>query len=138
MNYVSYLSLSVHRVPLESSILVGGVTNQSRRYRDTRICPYKILKRYPYLKAAYLSDSKKYVRVTRKKKATTNQHSAQRYCIPCKKAGMLDQKHLLHGSEDCFGKRYNQKSIKDGLGGPMVSRAKAVKQYKKSKHKRKK
>ena len=28
---------------------------------------------------------------------------------------------MLYNSEYCFGKRSNQKSIKDGLGGPMVS-----------------
>ena len=45
---------------------------------------------------------------------------------------------MPHSSEDCFGKRTNQKTIKYGLGGPMGSRAEVVKQYKKSKIKQKK
>ena len=45
---------------------------------------------------------------------------------------------MLHNSGDCFGKRSDQKSIKYGLGGPMGSRAEAVKQYKRSENKWKK
>ena len=45
---------------------------------------------------------------------------------------------MLHSAEDCFVKRTNQNTIKDGLGGPMGSRDEAVKQYKKSESKNKK
>ena len=51
---------------------------------------------------------------------------------------MPDRKYMLISAKDCFGKRTNQKTVKDGLGGPMGSRAEAVKQYKKSESKWKK
>ena len=38
-------------------------------------------------------------------------------------------------SEICFGKHLDQQYIKDGLGGPMGSRHKDVKQYKICEHK---
>ena len=40
---------------------------------------------------------------------------------------------MSHSAEDCFGKRTNHNTIKDGLVGPMVSRAEYMKQYKKYK-----
>ena len=45
---------------------------------------------------------------------------------------------MSHNSEDFFGNIYNHKSIKDGLGGPIVGRVEAVKEYKNSKYKWKK
>ena len=45
---------------------------------------------------------------------------------------------MSHSAKDFFGKRANQKTIKDGLGGPMGRRSEAVKQYKKSEIKQKK
>ena len=48
---------------------------------------------------------------------------------------MPGRKYMSHSSEDWFGKRSVQNSIKGGLVGTMVSRADAVKQYKKSEHK---
>ena len=42
---------------------------------------------------------------------------------------------MLYSAEDCFGKCSNQNTIKDGLVGPMGSRAEAVKQYKRSESK---
>ena len=42
---------------------------------------------------------------------------------------------MLHSSEDYFGKLSNQKTIKDGLVGPLGSRTDAAKQYKNSEHK---
>ena len=62
----------------------------------------------------------------------------QVYCVLSKKAGMPERKYMLHSSEKCFGKRSNQQSIKEGLGGALGNRADAVKQYKKSEHKWKK
>ena len=56
-------------------------------------------------------------------------HSNQNYCVLFKKAGMSEQKYMLHISEDYFCKCYKQKYIKDGLGGPLGSRNYAVKQY---------
>ena len=44
----------------------------------------------------------------------------------------------MHNSEDFFGKRYNQKSIKYGLVGALGSKSIYVKQYNKSKYKQKK
>ena len=42
---------------------------------------------------------------------------------------MPEQKYISHSAEDCFGKRSNQKAIRDGLGGRIGSRAEALKQY---------
>ena len=50
---------------------------------------------------------------------------------------MPERKYKLHSSEDCTVVCTNR-SIKDRLGGPMVSRTNAVKQYKKSEKKWKK
>ena len=44
----------------------------------------------------------------------------------------------MHGAEDYFVKGSNQKSVKDGLGGPLGSRVNDVKHYKKSENKWKK
>ena len=43
--------------------------------------------------------------------------------------------YMLHNYEDCFVKRSKQKSIKNGLAGPLGSRADDVKQYKNFEHK---
>ena len=51
---------------------------------------------------------------------------------------MSKQKYMSHISENCFGKRSDQQSIQDGLGGDLGNRANAVKQYKKYEHKCKK
>ena len=45
---------------------------------------------------------------------------------------------MSHRYEDCFVKRSDHNFIRDGLGGPMVSRAEAVNQYKKPGNKWKK
>ena len=73
-----------------------------------------------------------------KEKKTTKHHGAQKYCVLFKKVGILEQKYMLHSYGDCFGKRSYQKSIKDGLGVALYSRANDVKKYKKSEHKWKK
>ena len=79
--------------------------------------------------------------VTRKKKAKTGflhnntnikapkHHGTQRHCVIWKKSEITEQKYRSHSAEDCFGKRTNQKSIRDWLVGPMGSRAEDVKQY---------
>ena len=51
---------------------------------------------------------------------------------------MPERKYMLHSSENCFDKRSDQQSIKDGLGGDLGNRADALKQYKNSEHKWKK
>ena len=51
---------------------------------------------------------------------------------------MPEKKYISHSSENCFGKRYNQQSIKYGLGGSLGNRADAVNQYKNPEHKWKK
>ena len=93
-------------------------------------------------------DNNQSIRVPRKKKDRTGvrrkklgkemikHHSNQNYCVLFKKAGMSEQKYMLHISEDYFGKCSKQKYIKDGLGGPLGSSNYAVKQYKKYKNKR--
>ena len=48
---------------------------------------------------------------------------------------MPEKLYMYHSSEECFGKCYNQETIKDGLGGPMGSRDEYVKQYKRSESK---
>ena len=77
----------------------------------------------------YVSDDS--TRVPRNKKASTGvlpdrkqhgkntpkRHSAQRYCVLCKKAGITERKRKSHSSENCFGKRSYQQSIKEVLGG---------------------
>ena len=95
------------------------------------------------------SDIKKFVRVLRKKKARTGvlssrkqngkntpkHHGVQKYCLIFNKAGMPEIKYTSHISENCFGKRLNQQSIKDGLGGSLCNRADSVNHYKSSKQK---
>ena len=99
-------------------------------------------------KAASLYDSDISVGIPRKKKSrlgagvlrynrgshnkVPNHRGTQCHCMLCKKAGINEQKYMLHRAEDCFGECNNQKTIKDGLGGPVGSRYEAVKQYKKS------
>ena len=78
------------------------------------------------------------VRFKKQVKKTPKQDSAQRYYVLRKKSEMPEQKYMLHNSEDCFCKRSNQNSIKDGLRWPMGSRAEDAKQYKNSKNKCKK
>ena len=98
-------------------------------------------------RVAFHSDINKSVRVPRKKKARTGvlrnnpntkvpKHlGIQRHCVLCKKAGMTEKKYMLHSDEDYFDKHSDQKSIRDGLGGPMVSITEAVKQWEKSENK---
>ena len=45
---------------------------------------------------------------------------------------MPEQKCILHSAEEFFGKRTNQKIVKDELRGSMGSRSEAMEQYKKS------
>ena len=91
-------------------------------------------------------DSDRYIGILRKKKARTGvfqnnkgpntkspkNHNNQRHCTLCKKAGMTDRNYMLHNAEECLGKHYNKNTINNSLGGPMGSRAKTVKQYKRS------
>ena len=63
-------------------------------------------------RAASHSDSDGSVRIPNKKKASTGvlcnnkgpknkapkQHGNQRHCVPCKKAGMPEQKYMLHSA----------------------------------------
>lgn len=42
---------------------------------------------------------------------------------------------MSHSSENCFGKRFNQNSIKETLGQALGNRDDSVKNYKKSEHK---
>ena len=104
------------------------------KVKDNRKRAATQINRIATSKAAYYSDSDESIRVPRKKKANTGvinnhkqegkktpkYHSTQRYCVLCKKAGMPEQKHMSHSSENCFGKRSNQQSIKNGLGNPQV------------------
>ena len=53
----------------------------------------------------------------------------------CNKAGITERNYMSHSAEDCFGKRSNHNSIRDGLVIHMESRAEAVKQWKKSENK---
>ena len=50
---------------------------------------------------------------------------------------MPEQKYMSYSAKDCTGMRTNR-TIKDGMGGYMGSRADTVKQYKKSEKKWKK
>ena len=44
-----------------------------------------------------------------------NHHGDQHYCVMCKNSGMPEHKKNFHSSKNCFGKRSDQASIKDGL-----------------------
>ena len=102
-------------------------------------------------RAASLYDSDKSINIPRKKKARTGilrsnkgpqkkahkNHSTQIYCILCKKAGMTEQRYVLHNVEDCTVICTNR-TIMDGMRGSMGSRADIVKQYKKTKNEWKK
>ena len=50
------------------------------------------------------------------KKAPKNKFSHQ-YCVLCKKYGMSERKYKSHSSENCFDRRYDEESTKEGLGG---------------------
>ena len=110
--------------------------------KDNRNRSATQIKEIEFSKSDSLSDSNEYLSIPRKKKARTGvhlkqqgknnpkQHSAKRYCVLLNKAVLPAQKYMSHNSEECFGKHSDQKYTKDGLGGPMESREKAVKQYK--------
>ena len=82
---------------------------------------------------ASLSDSDKYVRITRRKNAKTGilrstksqrraldrNQSLQRCFVIYKKAVMPERKYTLHSADYCTGVR-TKHLIKDGMGGPMV------------------
>ena len=102
-------------------------------------------------RAAYISDSDKYLMIQRNKRAKTGvflynktprrlhrrHHGIQRYCVLCNKAGMPEHKYMSHSAEDCTGV-HNNWPIKYEMGGPMGSRTDAVKQYNKSGNKQEK
>ena len=67
---------------------------------------------------------------------TQKHHRAQRYCV-LYRAGVPERKYMFHRYENCFDKKSNQASIKDGLGGDICNRADDFNHYKKSEHKRK-
>ena len=102
------------------------------------------IKKIAYARTASHSNSSGYVRITRNNKASTgflhknpnkkasNHHGTRHHLMLSKKAGMPEKKYMSNSSEDCFGKRSDQKSIIDRLGGPMGSRSEVVKQYKRS------
>ena len=88
------------------------------------------IKRLATLKEAPVdSDRNESVRVPRKKRESTGvilsrkqqegkmtkHHGAQRYCVIFKKSGMPDQNYMSHISQNCFGKRYYQQPIKEGI-----------------------
>ena len=124
--------------PSRSKIIGKRAANQINRISTSR--------------AASHSDSDESIRVLSKKrsrngvlpnlkyqgKKTPKHHIAQRYCVLCNKAGITEWKYIPHSSGDCFGKRSDQNSIKDGLEGSLGSRDDATKQYKNSEHKWKK
>ena len=99
------------------------------------------IKRIVTAKAASHYDSNESIRVLCKKRyingVTTNRkqqggkmpkhHGAHLYCVLYKNTGMPDRKYMSHISDNCFGKRSDQHSIKDGLGGALVNRSDAVK-----------
>ena len=51
---------------------------------------------------------------------------------------MSEQKYMAHISENCYGNRSDQHSIKEGLVGDLDNRYDVVNKYKKSEHKWKK
>ena len=66
---------------------------------------------------------------------TPKHHGSHHYCVLYKEEVMHKINYMLHNYEDCFVKRSKQKSIKNGLAGPLGSRADDVKQYKNFEHK---
>ena len=97
---------------------------------------------YNYVSVRIPSNKNSRTGVLRKKTLPNNKaptrHGNQRRCVLWKKSGMLEQKYILRSSEDWFGKRSGQHTIKYGVGVPMGGRAKSLKQYKLSNNKWKK
>ena len=56
----------------------------------------------------------------------------QHYCVLFKKAGMPERKYKSNRPEKCFGCRFGQESIKEGLRGKLGNREKAVMPFHKS------
>ena len=110
--------------------------------KDNRKRAATQIKKVASARSASLSESDGSVRVPRKKKAVTGvlrsnkgpnrktpKHNVtQRYYMLCKNAGMPERKYMSHSAEDYTGTRTNQ-TIKDRIGGYMVSRYDTVKQY---------
>ena len=79
------------------------------------------IKNIPTFIVAPHSDSNESVRVPRKNKAwndvqfkkqgkkTPEHHGAQSYGLLCVKEGMPERNYMCHSSEECFGKRSDQK-----------------------------
>ena len=91
-------------------------------------------------RAASNSDSNRSVKIPRKKKSRTDffpndmgpnhkaptHHGTQRHCAICKKEGMPEKNYMLHSDKECFGKRINHNTIKDGMGLLMGSRYESI------------
>ena len=109
------------------------------------------IKKIASSRSASISDSEKYLRIQRKKRANTGvllsnktpkrvhrrHYGTHCYCVLCNKAGMTEHKYTSHSDKDCTGV-HNNWPIKYEMGGPMGSRTDAVKQYNKSGNKQEK
>ena len=66
------------------------------------------------------------------KKNTPKHHGTQQYCVVWNKAWIPEQKWKYHTSENFFGKRSDQASIKSGLGVALINRDDAVNNHPKT------
>ena len=113
------------------------------KFKENRKREATHINKIDYDRADSHYDSDKSTRVPRKNTSKTGvlhskpnrkaprHHVTQSHCILCNKEKTPEQKYILHSDEDYFGKRSYQKSIWDGLVGPMRSRAEDVKYNKK-------
>ena len=69
--------------------------------------------------------------LNRQGKKIPRHHGAQHCLLMYKMSGMPNIKWKFHSSKNSFGKRSNQASIRDGLGGSLGNRSYAVNNYQK-------
>ena len=79
-------------------------------YSDSGVSPKVLLKKK--YRTGVLTVHKKNI-----KSKTPNNGVTQRNCVLYKKDGIPEHNYMSHSDDTWFGKRYEQKSLKKGLGG---------------------
>ena len=116
---------------------------------NKKIAADNIKKHATYKSTPVNSDRHAYIKVTYKKKGktgalqaykqhdkkTSKHHGGQNQCVLCQKLVMYECKWILHSSKNCFGKRSDQASANDGLGGDLDNRADSINNYQKNENK---
>ena len=95
--------------------------------KDNRKVAATQINNISYTISASHSDSDKSIRVPRKEKSRTGllhnnpninspkRHGTQSHCMLCKNSVIPEKKYMLHSSEECFGRRSRQNSVRIGL-----------------------